>query len=136
VGILVRDVDEAAKKFEKLMGIGPFEILEPEYREMTVRGHEGKFKVRIAFARAGSVQVELIQPLSGETIYDEFIRRRGYGLHHLAIRVENMEQSIKEMEGKGFQVIQSGRRPGVRWAYFDTDRETDVIFEFIERPLS
>ena len=133
VGILVRDVSEAAKKLEKLIGIGPFEILEPDYRDLTYRGKSGKFKVRIALARAGPIQIELMQPMYGETIYDEFAQRRGYGLHHLGIKTDNMEQSVKEMQEKGFQVIQSGNRPGVKWAYLNTEDQTDVIFELLEK---
>ena len=133
VGILVRDVSEAAKRLEKLIGIGPFEILEPDYRDLTYRGKSGKFKMRIALARAGPIQIELMQPLYGETIYDEFAQRRGYGLHHLGIKTDNMEQSVKEMQEKGFRVIQSGNRPGVKWAYLSTEDQTDVIFELLEK---
>jgi hypothetical protein len=136
VGILVRDVSEAAERLEKLIGIGPFEILEPDYRDLTYRGKSGKFKVRIALARAGPIQIELMQPLHGETIYDEFAQRRGYGLHHLGIKTDNMEQSVKEMQEKGFQVIQSGNRPGVKWAYLSTEDQTDVIFELLEKKQS
>ena len=133
VGILVRDVEKAAKKLERLVGIGPFEILEPDYRDLTYRGKTGRFKMRIALARAGPVQVELMQPLYGETIYVEFAQRKGYGLHHLGIKTENMEQSVKEMQDKGFKVIQSGNRPGVKWAYLSTEEETGVIFELLEK---
>jgi hypothetical protein len=101
VGILVKDAAEAAKKLEKLIGIGPFEILEPEYRDLTYRGKTGKFKTRIALAKAGPIQIELMQPLYGENILDEFAQRKGYGLHHLGIRTDNMEQSVKEMREKG-----------------------------------
>ena len=133
VGILVRDVSEAAERLEKLIGIGPFEILEPDCRDLTYRGKSGKFKMRIALARAGPIQIELMQPLYGETIYDEFAQRRGYGLHHLGIKTDNMEQSVKEMQEKGFRVIQSGNRPGVKWAYLSTEDQTDVIFELLEK---
>jgi len=133
VGILVKDVAEAAKKLEKLIGIGPFEILEPEYRDLTYRGKTGKFKIRVALAKAGPIQIELMQPLYGETIYDEFAKRKGYGLHHLGIKTDNMEQSVKEMQEKGFRVIQSGNRPGVKWAYLSTEDQTDVIFELLEK---
>ena len=133
VGILVKDVAETAKRLEKLIGIGPFEILEPEYRDLTYRGKTGKFKIRIALAKAGPIQIELMQPLYGETIYDEFAQRKGYGLHHLGIKTDNMEQSVKEMQEKGFQVIQSGNRPGVKWAYLSTEDQTDVIFELLEK---
>jgi hypothetical protein len=133
VGILVKDIAEAAKRLEKLIGIGPFEILEPEYRDLTYRGKTGKFKMRIALARAGPIQIELMQPLYGETIYDEFAQRRGYGLHHLGIKTDNMEQSVKEMQEKGFRVIQSGNRPGIKWAYLSTEEQTGVIFELLEK---
>jgi methylmalonyl-CoA/ethylmalonyl-CoA epimerase len=133
VGILVEDAAEAAKKLEKLIGVGPFEILEPEYRDLTYRGKTGKFKIRIALAKAGPIQIELMQPLYGETIYDEFAQRKGYGLHHLGIKTDNMERSVKEMEDRGFRVIQSGNRPGVKWAYLSTEEQTGVIFELLEK---
>jgi hypothetical protein len=133
VGIVVRNVREAAEELEKLIGIGPFEILDPEYRDLTFHGKVGRFKMRMGLARAGSIQVELMQPLSGETIYQEFAERRGYGLHHLGIRTDNMEESVKEMEAKGFRVIQSGNRPGVKWAYLSTEEQTGVVFELLEK---
>lgn len=133
VGILVRDVEETARRLEKLIGIGPFQILEPEYRDLTFHGKPARFKIRIGLAKAGPIQVELMQPLFGETIYDEYAERKGYGLHHVAIRAENMKQSIKDMKSKGFNVIQSGNRPGVKWAYLDTEKETGVIFELVEK---
>lgn len=133
VGIVVRDVREAAEKLEKLIGIGPFEILEPDYRDLTYHGKVGRFKIRLGLAKAGSIQVELMQPLFGETIYEEFAKRKGYGLHHLGIRTDNMEESVKEMEAKGFRVLQSGNRPGIKWAYLSTEEQTGVIFELLEK---
>jgi methylmalonyl-CoA/ethylmalonyl-CoA epimerase len=133
VGILVSDVEQAARKLEKLIGIGPFQILEPEYRDLTLHGRPARFKIRIALAKAGPIQIELMQPLSGETIYDEYARRKGYGLHHLAIRAENMNESITEMKARGFKVIQSGNRPGTKWAYLDTEEQTGIIFELVEK---
>jgi methylmalonyl-CoA/ethylmalonyl-CoA epimerase len=133
VGILVKDLEETARKLEKLIGIGPFQILEPEYRDLTLHGRPARFKIRIGLAKAGPIQIELMQPLSGETIYDEYARRKGYGLHHLAIRAENMEQSLGDMNARGFKVIQSGNRPGTKWAYLDTEEQTGIIFELVEK---
>jgi len=44
-----------------------------------------------------------------------------------------MERSVKEMDGKGFKVIQSGNRPGVKWAYLNTEEKVGLIFELLER---
>lgn len=136
VGIIVRDVEDTARKLEELIGIGPFEILEPDYRDLTFQGKVGKFKMKLALAKAGSIQIELMQPLQGETIYEEFVKRKGYGLHHLAIKTEDMEQSVNEMGSRGFKVIQSGNRPGVKWAYLSTERQLGLIFELIEKKIA
>jgi len=133
VGIIVEDVEETARRLEKFLGIGPFEILEPDYRDLTYQGKVGKFKIKLALAKAGPVQIELMQPLWGDTIYEEFVKRKGYGLHHLGIKTEHMEESVKEMESKGFRVIQSGNRPGVKWAYLSTESQVGLIFELIEK---
>ena len=133
VGILVRDVEETARRLEELIGIGPFEVFEPDYRDLTLHGKTGRFKVKIGLAKAGPIQVELAQPLYGETIYEEYAERKGYGLHHLGIRTDDMERSVKEMEARGFRVIQSGNRPGTKWAYLDTEEKTGLIFELIEK---
>lgn len=133
VGILVDDIEEAARNLEKLIGIGPFRILEPQYRDTTYQGKPAKFKVKIALATAGTIDVELMQPVHGETIYDDYIRRKGYGIHHIGIRTGNIEQTEKEIEAKGFRVVQSGNRPGVKWAYLDTEQKTGLVFELHEK---
>jgi len=133
VGIIVKDVEETAKKLEESIGIGPFEIIAPEYRDLTFRGKPGRFKMKLGLANSGSIQIELMQVLYGETIFDEFIQRKGYGLHHLGIRVGNMNDAMKKMERKGFKVIQSGNRPVVKWAYLDTEDQIGIIFELLEK---
>lgn len=133
VGIIVKDVEETARKLEDLIGIGPFEILEPDYRDLTFQGKTGTFKMKLALCKAGPVQIELMQRLHGDTIFEEFVERKGYGLHHLGIKTEDMESSVNEMESKGFKVIQSGNRPGVKWAYLSTEKQLDLIFELIEK---
>lgn len=133
VGVVVEDVEEAARKLEELIGIGPFKILEPQYRDLTYQGKPGRYKIKIGLAKAGAIDIELVQILYGETLYDSFIQRNGYGLHHLGIRTDNIEQSVKEMEAKGFRVVQSGNRPGVKWAYLSTKEETGLVFELHEK---
>jgi 4-hydroxyphenylpyruvate dioxygenase-like putative hemolysin len=85
---------------------------------------------------AGTVQIELVQVLEGETVYDDFIRDGRYGLHHLGIRTDNIDESIKKFAEKGIAVTQSGNRPSTKWAYLDTKEETDIIFELIEKDWS
>lgn len=132
VGVVVKNVDETARKLGELLRIGPFEILEPEYSDVTVYGKPAQFRIRLGRAKAGPVVIALIQPVSGESVYEEFVRRKGHGLHHLAFRTDDLETTSKRMRAKGFKAIQSGSRPGLRFAYFDTEEQMDVTLEFVE----
>jgi len=132
VGMVVSDVEKTARKLEKLIGIGPFKIFEPEFRDVTFRGKPATLKIRGAIGRAGPIEIHLIQVLSGENIFQEFVRRKGYGVHHLAIRTDSLERTRTDMEAKGFKVIQSGKRPGAEWLYFDTEEQMDIVFEYVK----
>jgi hypothetical protein len=121
-----------------LFGVGPFEFFESDYQDLTYHGKPGNFRMNMAFAQAGNIELELIQPLSGENIYTDFVQQRGQGLHHIGIKTADIDQAIKRMEAEGFRVIQSGCRqphpfrPTVKWAYLSADDETGVIFELVQ----
>jgi catechol 2,3-dioxygenase-like lactoylglutathione lyase family enzyme len=132
IGMLVRNVEEAGRILEESIGIGPFEIAEPKFHDSTVNGKPQEYRVRLGHARAGSTDIVLIQPLPGENAYKEFLERKGYGVHHLAIETDNVARSTQEMTAKGFKVIQSGSRPGIKFVYFNTEEQTGITFEFIE----
>jgi catechol 2,3-dioxygenase-like lactoylglutathione lyase family enzyme len=136
VGILVKDVKETAKKFEEILGIGPFEILESPFRDKMLYGEPEDFKIIVGLAKSGGIQVELMEIISGNTIYHEQLKKKGYGLHHIAIGTSDMEETQQEMKKKGFAVTQSGNRRGVKFAYLNTEDELGVIVEIIERDWS
>lgn len=133
IGVVVKDIDSAMAFYTDVMSVGPFKIFEPEYTDKTYRGKPGNFKMRIALAQLGALQFELIEPLEGDTIYDEFLEEKGGGLHHLGFDIENIEDRITAMKKMGIEVLMSGKRPGVAFAYMDTEPLTGIIVEFIER---
>ncbi|MGA3405010.1 MAG: VOC family protein [Candidatus Bathyarchaeia archaeon] len=94
IGIIAKDVEETARKLGNLIGIGPFRISEPEYRDLTYRWKTGRFKVKIGLAMAGAVQIELAQPLSGKAIYGEYVKRKGYGLHHVTVTRDDLHDEL------------------------------------------
>lgn len=133
IGVVVKDLHKAIEFYSKVWNMGPFKVFEPEYTDRTYRGKPGNFKMRIALAASGPVQLELIEPLEGETIYDEFLEKKGEGIHHLGFDVDRIEDRISAMKKMGIQVLQSGKRPGVAFAYMDTEALSGFIMEFIER---
>ncbi len=126
VGYLVPDIRSAAAQLENLLGIGPFEISEwPVDGGRTDAYLEGKpanWRMDIAFADAGSMHIELIQPVSGNPQMEEYLARCGSGLHHLRFSVDDFDQAVEEFQRKGYPMLASGRgvHAGSRWAYFDT----------------
>ncbi|MBN2238415.1 MAG: VOC family protein [Dehalococcoidales bacterium] len=135
VALIVKDMEAAIKHFEAL-GVGPFPpmIGGPEgmpLTEGTVRGEPVEYDIDLRICRGGygGIDLELIQPLKGRTIYDEFLERCGEGMHHVCYNVDDIEKEIAEMQAAGFNVLQTGGIQGVKWAYFDTDRVGGMITE-------
>lgn len=141
VCVVVRDLRRAMDQYRSKLGLEPWRIYTfgaPRVKDMTYRGQPANFSMHVAFAQFGAVQFELIQPLTGPTIYHEFLERNGEGIHHFGVWVPNLDRAIAEARAAGFEVIQSGRRYGVRgdggFAYLDTERALGAIYELIEVP--
>ncbi len=107
-------------------------------KELVYRDRPGDYSIRIAITTGIEPEVELIQPLQGPSIYHEWIRDRGYGLHHIGYFVDSLEEASGIMAARGYAPIQSGFGFGVDgdggYVYFDTADELGVMLEFIELP--
>lgn len=140
IGILVADLDAAMRAARDLAGLAPWMVYQMSAaaaRTWEYRGRPGTFSMRAALHGEGP-QVELVQPLTGPSIYDEWIAERGHGLHHIAFFVDDLAVSARDMEAAGFTVIQRGTGHGLAGdgghAYFDTLATLGVLVEAIERP--
>jgi catechol 2,3-dioxygenase-like lactoylglutathione lyase family enzyme len=79
----------------------------------TYRGRPADFVAHISFSYAGDTQLELIAPVSGESIYSEFLDRAGPGLHHICIEVDDVDEAVS-----GAEVVARGLMPGgMEFAY-------------------
>jgi methylmalonyl-CoA/ethylmalonyl-CoA epimerase len=81
-GIIVSDL-EANETNSRFSGSGP------------------TFKLRFGYGLMGVSAVELIQPLEGETIYAQYLRERGPGIHHLGFLVRDLAASKQQLESDG-----------------------------------
>jgi catechol 2,3-dioxygenase-like lactoylglutathione lyase family enzyme len=140
IGVVVRDIQKTIETYTELFQWGPFEIAEREYREYTeatstYHGKPGNFKYRVAYAQLGPIQLELIQPLDGRSIYDEFLETRGEGLHHFGVSIDRIEERIAALKQMGIEVLQSGERPGRKHAFMDTEPPTGIMIELREKTV-
>ena len=139
VGIVVRDLERSTELLSTIFGLGPFHFIEWPNRpdsKYWLRGAEQKVKIRQAFIQAGSLELELIQPLEGQSAYQEFLETRGGGIHHVLFETENMDEAIEKYARQGVKVLQSGTgiRPGTRWALLDTEHLVGFLIELRHRP--
>lgn len=136
VGVVVKDVQKAAEYYTSNFGIGPFKIFDYRFENGQVHGRPATFKLRLGFARMGQVVLELIQVLEGETIYKEFLEKKGEGLHHLCFYVSDFDEKVAAFARKGIGVIQGARYPEGGFAYLDTEKVGGVILELAMRRKS
>ncbi|MFH1294153.1 MAG: VOC family protein [Pseudomonadota bacterium] len=100
----------------------------------TYRGQECNSRLHIAIAYAGEIQIELIESISRQKIYTEFLEGKGEGLHHLGFLIDDYEQAVRDFTANGYPVIQIGRvcrDRGTRFAYFYTEAAIGSIMEII-----
>ena len=101
IGIAVKDLEEANKRFEQLIGSS-------SYKEEDVAS-EG---VRTSFFKLGESKLELLEATDKDSPIKRFIEKRGEGLHHIAFEVEDIHIEIERLTGEGFELIGTGPKDG------------------------
>ena len=141
VCIVVPDLDRAVENFYHIFGIGPWHFYtygKPLVKRMTRNGEPTEYKMRVALSYFGKMRLELIEPLEGDTVYKEFVEEHGYGVHHLGILTENMQDSINKAKEAGISMTMDGAGFGPdddgHYAYLDTEALIGTTLELIERP--
>ncbi len=97
IGIAVSDLEKAVSTFKKLFGV------DPEYETLEDRG------LRVAIFRLENVRVELTSPIREGTAIDNFLKKRGDGIHHLAFETNDIESTLERLKKEGFEVIDGPR---------------------------
>jgi methylmalonyl-CoA/ethylmalonyl-CoA epimerase len=99
IGIAVNDLDQAMKLYRDAFGIEPSMVYESSYT-----------KAKIAFFPLGENRIELIQPVTPESVVGRFLEKKGEGIHHIAYAVKDVDKSLAELETKGIQLIDKESR--------------------------
>ena len=134
IGIVVKDIQKTVEYYSSTLGIGPFRVTEMSIPNLKVRSKISPLTIKVAFAQLGPIQLELIQSIEGKNIYTEFLKSRGEGLHHLAMRVDDVDKEVTELKDQGVRVLQGAETARGSFAYLDTEEIGGVIFELLPKP--
>lgn len=137
IAFAVKDLEAGQRFFNETMGVSRFCVIEDvglKATEKTYRGRPVEHNFRLALAYCGDVQLELLQPVSGQTCYQDFIDRRGEGLHHLGFFLDELDQyekALDELKAQNYSVLTSGKFGDAYYSYFDTEAAIGSIMEII-----
>lgn len=131
--IVVSDLNRAMESCRSLWSIGPFRVFDFNPIAGTVRGKKKHYNGKIAFAQAGPIEIELIEPEEGESIWWECLHTRGESVHHLGVFVTDLDQEITKYKKNGIGILQTGENERVKLAYMDTEKILGIIVELIEK---
>ncbi|MHA1271435.1 MAG: VOC family protein [Candidatus Helarchaeota archaeon] len=133
LGFVFKNIDEKIKQFEELFGVS-FNRFEEKIKKNIYKEKIEPYKLSFGFTMIGDIQLEFIQPLEGETIYNSYLEERGEGFHHVGIYTDEFEKMIEELESKGFKQLTNGIVAGQKFAYFDTLDKLGLIIELLAMP--
>jgi len=125
IGIAVKSIEDALKFWEATLGI-KCEGIE-EVKEQ---------KVKTAFLPIKDTEVELLEATGEDSPVAKFIEKKGEGIHHIAIRVENLEEALEELKQKGVRLIDEKPRygaGGARIAFVHPKATGGILLELSER---
>ena len=125
IGIAVRSLDAAVKAYREMFGI------EPSVVEVS-----DEFKVRVAFIPIGGVLIEFIEATDDSSVVREWIEKHGESINHIAYRVDDIDERLKELKEKGVKLMHEKAVPGgdnSRIAVISPEDTNDIITELVER---
>jgi len=136
ISIVVKDAEKTQKFYESI-GIGPWVDYPPmkAYVKINVPDENGFYNLKIKCAQIGPVQLQLIEPGAGESLYKDHLREKGEGVYHIGFEVDDISAADAKIEAMGLKMLSSGRREnGSGFSYLETASEAGVVLLVRQSP--
>ena len=125
LGIATKGIEEALKFWEDALGLENVhtEIVEDQ-------------KVRVAMLPIGESRIELLEPTSEDSPISKFIEKRGGGIHHIAVEVDDIEAQLAKLKSQGMRLIDEKPRIGAEGclvAFVHPSSANGVLLELVQK---
>ncbi len=140
VGIVVEDVEEMARRYWDLLGVGPWRFLHfepPHLADCSLHGipvRDSDFGVKAALADLGDLQFELLEPTRGVSTHLEFLNAQGVGVHHVSFGgVPDHDEIVTSVAEEGIELESTGLIGGAStFTYLATQDALGTIWELVK----
>jgi methylmalonyl-CoA epimerase len=125
IGIVVQDIETALKVYRDALGL-----------ELTKTEFVPEQAVKVAFLPTGESEIELVQPTTNDSGIARHLAKRGEGIHHICLEVDDIEAALAQMAAQGMQLID--KRPrldsgGQKYAFVHPKSAHGVLVELYQR---
>ena len=126
IGIATRGIDETARFWREALDL-----------DITETEEVAEQKVRVAMLAIGESRIELLEATSDDSPISKFLEKRGPGIHHIAVRVDDIRGTLAELKQKGARLIDAEPRVGAGGclvAFVHPSSTGGVLLELVQQP--
>lgn len=134
IAIVVKDIDKVIDAYSKILGLpkASVSVTDPVVARAQYRGQATDAQAKLAFFDLGQVTLELIEPLGGDSVWQEVLDEKGEGVHHIAFQVKDTDKVTDYLASHDIPVIQQGHYTGGMYTYVDSESTLGVMLELLE----
>ncbi len=124
VAVVVQDMEKSLAFWRDGLGIALHELRDVPAEQS-----------QVAFLPLAGAEVELVMPSSGDSGIAKYLAKRGPGMHHLCLEVDDLSGMLAQLKGKGIRLINEEPRTGVdgkRYAFIHPEASGGVLVELYE----
>jgi len=126
IGIATRGIDETARFWREALNL-----------DITETEEVAEQRVRVAMLGIGESRIELLEASSDDSPISKFLEKRGPGIHHIAVRVDDIRGALAGLKQKGARLIDEEPRVGARGclvAFVHPSSTGGVLLELVQQP--
>jgi 4-hydroxyphenylpyruvate dioxygenase-like putative hemolysin len=137
IGIVVQSAEDTARRYQELFGVTDWHFNEVNTEmgkgaNFRSHGEPIEAKALLVWTQLGNVELELIEPRDDDSVYAQFLRERGPGIHHVMFATGDYDTCLDRMQANGIATMASGELQNTRFQLLDTAEALGLICEIAD----